>query len=120
MARAPDPKSTPAAQQYDSPLGCLLRLFWMAGGNALLLFLAAGIFEKSPRHISFLDGLYWGVVASLVLARFLDIRYCRGQTSSCEPATLGHWRRYALLVVGLSSAVWGVARLLAWFLTGAE
>jgi hypothetical protein len=49
------------------------------------------------------------VVASLVAARFLDIRFCGGQTVDGSPADLGHWRRYVAILLPVSLLLPGVA-----------
>ena len=38
--------------------GCLLRLYWMFGGNAILLFLFVFLFEKHLKFPSWLDLAY--------------------------------------------------------------
>ena len=87
--------------------GCLLRLYWMLFGNAILWFLLAYIVSKRPGLPSAFDAIYWLIVVSLVLARYMDIRYHKGPTAySNEPATLRHWRRYGVLLVVVAFAGW--------------
>jgi hypothetical protein len=49
---------------------------------------------------------FFGVVALLVAARFVDVARFGGQTTTGEPATRADAQRYAFTVVGLSSAAW--------------
>jgi hypothetical protein len=102
----PDPK------HIDSASGCLARIFWMAAGNVLLFFFAAGIFSKSPGVLSWLDLGYWLVVAAAVTVRYTDVRYLGGRTADGVSATLRDWGRYAAILVGAAVVVWGAAHLL--------
>jgi hypothetical protein len=64
-----------------SGAGCLVRIYWMLFGNALQLFLLATIVSKRPRFPSVSDAIYWLIVVSLILARYVDIRYQNGKTA---------------------------------------
>jgi len=80
--------------------------FWMLAGNAIL---AISAFLIAQHHSSFLtaaDGFYWTTVACLLLARYVDIRYLVGLTADGEPATMAHWRRYAVILVVVAIALW--------------
>lgn len=104
--------------QESSPngLGCLCRFYWMLFGNALLFFLLVFIFVKRLPWPSVLDAAAAVVLASLVVVRYVDIRFLHGQTGEGSPATLADWRRYVLLLVPLGVAGWGLARAAARFL----
>jgi len=85
----------------------------MLFGNAILWFVLASIFAKRPKLPSAYDVIYWLIVASLVLARYVDIRYQKGRTAySDDPATLKHWRRYAALLVIAAFGAWVAAHAL--------
>jgi hypothetical protein len=90
--------------------GCLpavVRLFWLIAGNAALLFLALSIAQR--RALSVLDFVYWATVAAMILARYYDIAHLDGETKDGEPATLRHWRRYIIVLIAISGALWGLA-----------
>jgi uncharacterized membrane protein YfcA len=54
------------------------------------------------------------VVVSVVLARYVDIRYHKGKVAyGDDPATLKHWRQHALLLVVVALGAWVGARLAA-------
>jgi len=92
------PNATPA------PAGCLLRLFWMLIGNAIVYAsLAVIAFEGAP-FPSALDVVVWVTVALTLVARHRDITRWGGQTASGEPATLAHWRRFAAVVILVTAA----------------
>jgi len=87
--------------------GCLVRVYWMLFGNAIMWFLLAFIVAKRPKLPSALDAIYWLTVLSLVVARFVDIRYHNGRTAyGDDPATLKHWWRYVVLLVIAAFGSW--------------
>jgi hypothetical protein len=101
-------RSAPADQagrvEHDRLQGCLLRLFWMAFGNMALLALTLLIFER--HGFSLLDLAYWGIVVALGSARYADIARFQGLTTSGEPATTQHLRRYLLGLFLATAGLW--------------
>lgn len=89
--------------------GCLVRMFWMALGNALLLACAAMIAKQKAWTFSVFDAAFWAIVLLLLAARFVDIRRFHGETTDGKPATMAHLKRYAALLVVIAGVVWGVA-----------
>jgi hypothetical protein len=89
--------------------GLFLRLFWMGGGNFGLLALAILITQKRILPYRLTDLLFWVIVILLIVARYVDIAYFEGATSYGEPATMKHWRRYAIGLGLISLVVWAVA-----------
>lgn len=101
--------SVPSPQPDElHPAGCLLRALWMGFGNILLLSLAASVFQSES--YTWLDAAYAGSVLGLIAARYVDIRRFEGLTVHSEPATMDHFRRYVVALVGFSAALWVVAR----------
>ncbi len=97
---------------YSSEAGCLLRLYWMFLGNALLAFLLAYLIQKHPLFPSPLDAAYLFSLASVVAARYIDIRHMKGETGEGgAPATISDWRKYAALIVAGSVSAWVVVRV---------
>lgn len=103
------PASDPAPANQPT-LGCLLRLFWMAIGNAVLLVVGAQLIQ-SDQHLSGLDAAFWLIVLLTVGARFIDIRYFAGTDGFGVRSTLADWRRYAIKMVSLAGIVWLVMHL---------
>lgn len=105
-------QSTPEITPQTSGSGCLMRLLWMIGGNALValsgIYIALGKGGYSP-----LDALYWGGVFLLAGARLIDIAYFDGRTADGAPATMRHGVRFAIVVFVLSTAFWLVAHAVA-------
>jgi hypothetical protein len=110
----PNPPDPVAHTRYDRPGGCLLRLFWMAFGNLALVLIALVIIER--RDFSAVDVAYWLVVVALVIARYVDIARFAGRTASDEPATLRHFRRYALGLLASAAALWTCVHVLNYLL----
>jgi hypothetical protein len=115
----PESKPEKPVQPTTSPLGCLLRLVWLLGGNAALLLSAIWIALRSESvRLSEADAVFAvGLIAS-ILARYLDIRYCNGTRETGEPATMADWRRYTVLLVVVGFAALGVAHGIAWYRAG--
>lgn len=88
----------------------LLRLYWMALGNFLLLVAAMLISKQDAWTITLLDLLYLAIVGSLLLARYIDIARYKGETTNCEPATKRHWKRYAAGLVAVGGALWAAVQ----------
>jgi hypothetical protein len=102
----------------DEPSGCLptiVRLVWLAAGNAFLVIMAGLIIQKGT--FSVLDILFWALTGSLVLIRYYDITRLEGLTAESEPANLGHWRRYSVLLLFISAAIWAFAHAIR-YITG--
>jgi hypothetical protein len=106
-------KDTPATSGMGAG-GCLVRLGWMMLGNVALLLTLVAI-ARRPNTLSYADALFWAIVAFCIGLRYLDIRRFGGLTATSQPATLTHWRRYALLLAAVSAAAWGAAHALAFY-----
>ena len=95
-------------------VGCLARLFWMAGGLIALIFLSYSIVQH--HSFSIRDLGFWLLIIFLVMTRYLDIRYLHGQTAEGEPATMEHWRRYTLGLISGSLGLWLILHGLGHFM----
>jgi hypothetical protein len=106
--------SAPANQTTDKQRGVLAilaRLFWMFFGNFVLMVCAANIFMGESSSTRTSDIIFWCVVPAMIIVRFLDIKFLDGQTTTGEPATLSHWRKYAIVLAVISAVIWAVAHL---------
>jgi hypothetical protein len=86
------------SQSYMSGSGCLVRSLWSFIGHAVLLVLLMFVFEKHARCFSIYDGLYLLTIVLIILARFIDIRFLKGETVYGQPATTEHLRRHILVM----------------------
>ena len=102
-----NPTSTPPTGLSGS--GCLLRMLWFLAVPAVLLLSAAIIVAQHSKFFSPVDAVFCGAVIFAVVIRYLDIRFFRGTTGTGGPATMRHWRRYAILLVLVSLIVWAAA-----------
>lgn len=106
-------------QEYDAPAGCLIRLFWMIVGNALLFFCAMAIAQGTSSLFEPIDALFWILVGSLLITRYVDIRYFNGMTSDGDAATMADFKRYALLLGFIAIGLWIGAHLFGAFYSDA-
>ena len=109
----PEKKPEPASQM--SGAGCLVRLGWMMFGNAALVICIGMIAGHTGSFLSAADAVFWVVVPALIWLRHIDITRMNGQTTSGQPATLSHWKRYAGLLLAFSVVAWAAAHAVAWF-----
>lgn len=102
-----------------SPLGCLLRIFWMLGSIAILMYSAIWIAVKTgSAQLSAVDAVLGAGTFAAILARYLDIRYFNGATGTGERATMNDWRRYAVQMAIAAVVVCGAAHGVAWYRAG--
>lgn len=89
------------------PAGCLVRLLWLIVGNVALALIAFAIFHHQGGFaLSFRDLIFWLLVPTLLMLRYLDIRYLEGKTADNRPATIADWRRYAVGLLAASLVLW--------------
>jgi hypothetical protein len=96
-----------------SSSGCLsivVRLTWIFGVS-LLVFSAIFIIQGNTPGLA--DIIFWLIALGLILARYVDIRYLKGETSDNQPATLRHWRRYSVIVLLAAGLLYLLAKILA-------
>ena len=103
-------------QAHDSLSGCLLRLFWLLGGNAVLAIVGVQILFNAPPMFSRVDAVYWSVVVLIIAARYADMRYFKGATAGGKPSSFDDWRRHTLILVVSAGVAWFAARLAVHFL----
>jgi len=102
-----NPTSTPPTGLTGS--GCLIRMLWFLAVPAVLLLSAAIIVQQHRKPFSAADAVFFGTVVLAAVIRYLDIRFFRGETVTGGPATMRHWRRYAILLILVSLVVWAAA-----------
>jgi hypothetical protein len=97
-------------------LSIAARLLWMALGNVWLVFSSISIVQHQGERFDVADLVFWITVPVMILARYLDIKLWDGQTAVGTPATMAHWRRYAVLLVACSTAAWVACHATNYFL----
>ena len=93
-------------EKYDSIFSLFVRVFWALVGNAVLFFAAISIFLHKGGMFHTADAVFWGTVVALVLARYLDIKLYSGLTVTGLPASMTHWRKYTVILLICSAAIW--------------
>ncbi len=109
------PRSQIAGRQGTLP-GFGARLWRMFFGNLVLVFSIIFIVQNGGGFFQTADWVFWIVLASLVLIRYLDIRFLDGCTGAGEPASVTHWITYAALLTALSSGLWVLAHVAGYLL----
>jgi hypothetical protein len=111
-----EPTGTPV-HNGQGGLGTFARIFWILIGNVVLLVMALGIFQRHAPFFSFaaIDLAYWITVLLLVVIRYCDIKYLGGLTAKDEPATIVHWRKYAMFLLLIVTGVWLLAHAATFF-----
>jgi len=97
----------------ESGRGCLpalVRLIWIFGGIGLVF---TAVFIAQGRGGLMADLSPFALALVVILVRFADIRYLKGETMDNKPATLRDWRRYALLVLIAAGLLFAAGKFLA-------
>lgn len=114
MTQARDQNGQP--RRSPSARSVLARLYWMLFGHFPIAITAAHAIAV-PEFPARIDALYWTSVAALVGVRYWDVTRLGGETAEGDPATIRHWRRFALRVTAAALMLWasvrGLARLTA-------
>jgi hypothetical protein len=92
-------------------LALLARPFWMFLGNFVLMICAVNTFIGESKSTRTSDIIFWSAVAAMIIVRFLDIKFLDGLTADGKPASLRHWRRYAIILALSSALVWAAAHI---------
>jgi len=95
-----------AIDKQSAASGVLARLWWMLLGNAVLAFSIIFIFENKRGFFHAADVVFWITVATLVLVRYLDIRFLHGQTATGAPASTHQWVKYVAWLMVCSTLAW--------------
>jgi hypothetical protein len=99
-------------EKYDSIFSLIVRTFWMLFGNVILIASAVLIFQRKDWMFHTADVVFWGTVAALILARYLDIKLYNGLTAAGKPSTMSHWRKYTAVLLVCSIVVWGLLHVI--------
>ncbi|HPQ70844.1 MAG TPA: hypothetical protein PKW95_17095 [bacterium] len=110
------PKKPPTPTEESPPqgnaIGCLARIFWIAGILPLVIF-AVEIGYKRQARLTLIDLFFWLLAFAMIAVRYADVRWFAGTTTDGKPATMATWRRYALLIGALTLGMWGAAQGIA-------
>jgi len=93
-----------------------IRLFWLLFGNIILIVLALTIALHTIKPPVVSHCLFWVTAIAAIALRYADIRFFHGETADCVPATMAHFRGYAVKLAIFAAAIWGIALLAAKYL----
>lgn len=108
------PVETGTIDKQRGMLALIARPFWMFFGNFILLISAVNILAGDNKTSYVSDLVFWAGVTALIIVRFLDVKFLDGQTATGQPASIKHWRRYAILLAVISMVIWSGAHLAAY------
>jgi len=101
------------AARNESQLPIVGRLVWMLAGPALLLLCTVQIVSSRVESwIKVSDALFFLVLLSMLLGRWVEHRGGNPLNSLGEPATAGDLRRYLISTAVIGIAIWVAANLL--------
>lgn len=106
----PQPASESEAGSRRGCLPALVRLIWIFGA---ILLVYAGLFIAQRKGGVLADLGLLALTLIVVLVRYLDIKYLKGETMDNKPATLRDWRRYAVTMLAAAGVLYAVAKFLA-------
>ena len=94
-----------------SVVGAVARVYWMILGNCVLYIIALAITRRTATWT--VDKLFWLIVASLVLVRYLDVHVLGGLTACGRRASLQDCQGYNRTLLLVSLALWIVSHAVA-------
>jgi hypothetical protein len=97
--------------KQSTALGFLARFWWMLIGNVVLALSLIFIYHNEGGFFHPADGVFWVTVATLVIVRYLDIKYLDGQTATGTHASIRNWVVYVILLIACSTVAWGIAHV---------
>jgi hypothetical protein len=94
-------------------MSMLLRMIWMMMGGVALIFCLFSIAKARPQFLSLADAFFWVAAVLMICARYLDVRFFHGTTTSGEPATMRDFAAYVIFIVLGGGACWGLAHVVS-------
>jgi hypothetical protein len=95
--------------KQGTALAILARIWWMLLGNIFLIFPVLFILDNRGGFFHAADVVFWAAWGSLLLVRYVDIKFLGGCTATGERASMTHWTRYAIALTVGSLVVWALA-----------
>jgi hypothetical protein len=95
----------PISNEYTPATGIVLRIYWIALGHAAALIITIDMVLSSLQRSPLLNMALALILISVIVMRYIDIRYCNGETADCKKATMSDWRAWSFKVVAAYLAV---------------
>jgi len=106
----PQPQNDATSRGERPAIAEVFRMIWLVFGPVGALFTAATIWKLPPQTYSALDGVFWGIVALVVILRLVDIRVFHGTTTDDQPGTMTTWLSFTVKLLAVSTGVWFLAQ----------
>lgn len=103
---------TNPSSPHSSELVGVARIFWIMIGPAVLVLLGMGIVTRGNGWFTPQDIAFLAVLGVVVAARWYEFHGGSPQTSTGEPATPAHLRRFVLCALTAGLGAWIVANLI--------
>lgn len=102
--------------ENTSLLGVLGRLIWMMLGPMGLVLMTFLVIKTGDGWLTGADFGYFGILAAMMFARWLEFHGGNPQTAEGQPATSEHLRRYLIGVAVLGLSAWVIANIVGNYL----
>lgn len=99
------------SEEWPGCLPALTRLFWLFGGTITLTY--CWIYMILGKATLAIYLIYIVTTISLIVVRFVDIKFFKGERMNGEPASLNHWLRYSLLLLACVGILFIAAKAIA-------
>ena len=99
-------------EKYDSVFSLFVRVFWSLIGDVIAFFVLVAILQHKGKIFYTADIIFWGVVAALIFARYLDVKLWPGTAEKGTPVTIARWRKYAIVLLICSTVLWVIAHVI--------
>ncbi len=109
--------NSPIRDRQGTIRGTLARFWWMFFGNIFGAFALVFIAQHRGGFWHTADVVFWAATASLVLVRYVDIKFLDGCTATGDRASMRHWVRYAGVLLALAIVVWALAHVTSYLLS---
>lgn len=101
-------------KEYTPVTGIFLRIYWIAFSHGVALILTVNMALFSLQHSLLHNLVLILIVISVIIVRYIDIRYCNGETADCKKATISDWRLWSFKVIAAYIAVFILLHLFAY------
>src|SRR3972149_74949 len=107
--------NTPAGQEpkgSSSSAMALTRVFWALAGPVSLPFVLWRIVTLGHGWLTRWDMVFFGILALMIVFRWIELQSGQGLTAYGEPATAAHFRRWLWILLTLALVAWIFANVL--------
>jgi len=85
-------------QETTSLTGVLLRAYWLILAHGATAIIALVMLAQNKQQSVALNALLLFIFVTVILVRFIDIRYYKGETGEGQKATMNDWKKWSLII----------------------